>query len=150
MTSFHARLAWIFVRVGAATVVLACLLVACSPAGGPLIHAGTAEAQGGMGALSGTVTLRPLTPAERPGTPSSAPAPGVRIVVSGPDAREIQSTLTDAAGLYRMSLPPGSYQVAVPELPIPQFTKDLPATVSIAGGQESRLDIQIDTGLRAR
>lgn len=103
-----------------------------------------------MGALTGTVTLRPVTPAERPGMASRAPAPGVKIVVSGPDGREIQSMLTDAAGLYRTSLPPGTYQVTIPQLPVPQYTKDLPATVSIVAGQESRLDIQVDTGLRAR
>lgn len=34
--------------------------------------------------------------------------------------------------------------------PIPQRTKDLPATVTIAAGQERRLEIKIDTGRRAR
>lgn len=129
---------------------LAFLLVACSHGGGELTQVSTAEAQSGMGVLTGTVVLWPVTPTERPGMPSTAPAPGVRIVVSGPDGREIQSMLADAAGLYRTSLPPGTYQVTIPQLPIPQRTKDLPATVTIAAGQERRLDIKIDTGLRAR
>jgi hypothetical protein len=100
--------------------------------------------------LTGIVALRPMTPTESPGTASTAPAQGVRIVVTGPDGREVQSMLTDATGLYRMSLPPGSYQVTIPQLPIPQFTKDLPATVTIAASQERRLDIRIDTGIRTR
>jgi hypothetical protein len=58
--------------------------------------------------------------------------------------------LTDAAGLYRTSLPPGTYQVTIPQLPIPQHTKDLPATITIGASQEKRLDIRIDTGLRTR
>jgi len=41
-------------------------------------------------------------------------------------------------------------QVTIPQLPIPQRTEDLPATVTVAAGQERRLDIQIDTGLRDR
>jgi hypothetical protein len=130
--------------------LLAFLLAACAHGGGELTQLSTAEAQSGMGVLTGTVSLRPVTPTERPGMPSTAPAPGVRIVVSGPDGREIQSMLTDAAGLYRTSLPPGTYQVMIPQLPRPQRTKDVPATVTISAGQETRLDIQIDTGLRAR
>ena len=130
--------------------VLVFLLVACAQGGGELNQVSTAEAQGGMGVLTGTVALGPVTPAERPGMPSTAPASGVRIVVSGPDGREIQSMLTDAAGLYRTSLPPGTYQVTIPQLPIPQRTKDLPASVTISAGQDSRLDVKIDTGIRAR
>lgn len=130
--------------------VLAFLLAACAHGGGELAQVRMAEAQSGMGVLTGTVVLWPVTPTERPGMPSTAPAPGVRIVVSGPDGREIQSMLTSAAGLYRTSLPPGPYQVMIPQLPIPQRTKDLPATVTISAGQETRLDIKIDTGLRAR
>lgn len=129
---------------------LAVLLAACAHGGGELTQLRTAEAQSGMGVLTGTVVLWPVTPNERPGMPSTAPASGVRIVVSGPDGREIQSMLTDAAGLYRTNLPPGTYQVTIPQLPIPQRTKDLPATVTISAGQETRLDIRIDTGLRAR
>jgi len=130
--------------------VLVFLLAACAHGGGELTQVSTAEAQSGMGVLTGTVVLGPVTPTERPGMPSTAQAPGVRIVVSGPDGREIESMLTDAAGLYRTSLPPGTYQVTIPQLPRLQRTKDLPATVTIEAGQERRLDIKIDTGLRAR
>jgi hypothetical protein len=146
----ESRLSGRYGKSQAAPWVLALLLAACAHGGGELTQVSTAEAQSGMGELTGTVVLWPVTPAERPGMPSTAPAPGVRIVVSGPDGREVRSMLTDAAGLYRTSLPPATYQVTIPQLPIPQHTKDLPAEVTITAGQERRLDIKIDTGLRAR
>ena len=45
-------------------------------------------------------------------------------------------------------LPPGTYRVEVGPLTGIEFTKDLPATVTVTAGQETRLDVHIDTGLR--
>jgi hypothetical protein len=58
------------------------------------------------------------------------------------------SVVTGADGRYVAVLPPGSYRVAVTSLTGIEFTKDLPATVTVTAGQETRLDVYIDTGLR--
>jgi hypothetical protein len=66
----------------------------------------------------------------------------------GPGAQESRVAVTDQEGHYRLSLPPGSYRVEMGPLPPMQFTKDLPATVTITVGQETRKNIRIDTGMR--
>jgi hypothetical protein len=129
---------------------LAGFLPACAHGAGDVIHARAAELPSGAGALTGTVTLRPTVPAERPGVPSSVAASGVRIVISRQDGRELQSVVTNASGIYRAVLPPGSYQLTIPQLPRPQYTKDLPATITITAGQEARMDIRISTGILGR
>jgi hypothetical protein len=55
---------------------------------------------------------------------------------------------TDGAGVYRLSLPPGTYEVTLGPLPRPEFTKDPPAAVTIVRGRETRQDFRIDTGIR--
>jgi hypothetical protein len=102
-----------------------------------------------MGVLVGQVTRGPLRPVERPGgPPGAAPVPGAKIKITGLGAQESRVAVTDQDGHYRLSLPPGSYRVEMGPLPPMQFTKDLPATVTITPGQETRKDIRIDTGLR--
>ena len=64
------------------------------------------------------------------------------------DGQEVQSVVTDAQGIYRISLPPGTYRVTMEPIPGVGLTKDLPATVTITKGQETLLDIYIDTGIR--
>ena len=129
---------------------LAGFLLVCAQGAGAITPVSAAELPSGSGALSGTVTLGPNVPAERPGVPSSVPAAGVRLVISGLDGRELQSVVTDARGFYRTALPQGSYQLTISQLPMPQYTKDLPTTVTVTAGQESRMDIRINTGLLAR
>jgi hypothetical protein len=144
----------LFLRMTTRKVVpvwaLAGSLLACAQGAGDVTPASAAELPGGAGALTGTVTLGPTVPAERPGVPSSVAASGVRIVISRLDGRELQSVVSDAGGIYRAVLPPGSYQLTIPQLPRPQYTKDLPATVTITAGQEARMDIRINTGILAR
>jgi hypothetical protein len=56
--------------------------------------------------------------------------------------------VTDEAGKYRLSLLPGTYRVEIgPSGPM-AFTKDLPRTITISPGRETRLDISVDIGLR--
>lgn len=102
----------------------------------------------GIGILVGTVTKGPLRPVEAPGQPSEAPAAGVKILIKSPDGREVKSTVTDEHGRYSLSLPPGTYRIEMPSLPKLQFTKDLPVTVTIKEGEEIRINIRIDTGIR--
>jgi len=123
-------------------------------AGGPGLDAGAQSPDGarseraGTGALAGSTMLWPASPVERPGVPTpSGPAPGVKIMIYGPGRREITSVTTNGQGEFRVHLPSGTYLVEM--APDKRgFTKSLPATVTISPGQETRLTILLDTGLR--
>jgi len=103
----------------------------------------------GMGLLVGQVTKGPTCPVEGPGLSCPPqPVPQLTITISSLDGRGMPSVVTGADGRYVAVLPPGSYRVAVTSLTGIEFTKDLPATVTVTAGQETRLDVHIDTGLR--
>jgi len=110
-----------------------------------------------MGALLGRVTKGPLPPVPGggpfppgpvPGGPPPVPVEGARIVVSDLSGRMPRSVVTNDQGFYSISLPPETYRVTMAPLALGGFTKDLPATVTITAGQQTRLDILIDTGIR--
>ena len=108
-----------------------------------------AQALRGMGTLVGRVTMGPMSPVGRSGDPDPpAAVPGARIVISSVEGQAITSVVTDKDGGYRVPLPPGSYRIDMSPLDSGRFTKDLPATITITKGQETRLDIRIDTGIR--
>ncbi len=101
------------------------------------------------GRLTGKITTGPTRPVARTNeTPSSQPVSGVRLVVKTPEGREVGSAVSDKQGAYVLSLPPGTYRVENKPLGPMQFTRDLPANVVVKGGQETRLDVHIDTGIR--
>ena len=103
----------------------------------------------GMGALFGRVTMGPMSPVGRSADPgASAAVPGARIMISSVHGQEITSVVTEADGGYRLRIPPGIYRIDMPPLTGGRFTKDVPTTVTIAEGQQTRLDIRIDTGVR--
>lgn len=103
----------------------------------------------GPGFLTGVVTRGPMSPVQGPGLPAAAaPATGVKLLVYGSQRQEVAAVLTDQAGHYRVKLPPGSYLIEMALEKGRGFTKDLPATVTITRGQETRLNIRIDTGIR--
>ena len=104
-----------------------------------------------LGTLSGTVSRGPLSPMIHPGP--SAPTPeglvaDARIDVSKSTGQLATSTRTDASGRYSVSLPPGTYTVTMPTPQGAMFSRDLPATVTIAAGEQQKLDIRLDTGIR--
>ena len=100
------------------------------------------------GTLVGEVTRGPLSPVEGDDTPSSEVAPGEELLIMTPTGEEVSSVITDDQGLYSINLPPGTYVVDIASIDGIEFTKDLPATVTITEGQETRVDIHIDTGIR--
>jgi hypothetical protein len=103
----------------------------------------------GMSVIFGRVTMGPMSPVEGiEGSRGPAPFSGARIVISGLDGKEIRSAVTDTEGRYNINLPPGTYRVEMAPVGHGRFTKDLPATVTITEGQEARLDILVDTGIR--
>ena len=127
-------------------VVLAIIL--CLPGGGHAKENVRPQAPR-KGALAGRVSLGPVSPVERPGAaPSRLPAPGIKLLIYGPDRQEIAAVTTDKAGQYRVDLPPGAYRLELAPRPGREFTKDLPATVTITPGRETRLDIHLDTRMR--
>lgn len=59
-----------------------------------------------------------------------------------------RTVVTDDRGAYHVNLPAGTYRIEMAPLTQGMFTKDLPATVTITEGKETRLDILVDTGIR--
>lgn len=104
------------------------------------------------GTLEGHVTIGPLVPVVRQGEPEPTPAPEVyaarEIVIYAQDGQtEITRAQIDPHGNYRLTLPVGMYVVDINHLGIDQGI-GLPQTVEITSQQVTRLDIEIDTGIR--
>jgi len=104
------------------------------------------------GTLEGHVTIGPLVPVMREGELEPTPAPEVyasrQIVIYAQDGRtEITRVQIDAKGNYRVTLPVGTYVVDINRIGIDRGI-DLPKTVEIVSGQVTRLDVEIDTGIR--
>jgi len=104
------------------------------------------------GVLAGHVTIGPLVPVVREGVPEPTPAPGVyaarQIVIFQPDGqKEVARADIDASGDYRIELPVGTYVVDINHGGI-DTAKGLPAEIAIEVNQLTRLDIDIDTGIR--
>ena len=136
-------------RINLTLICLALLVGLLSLAGSGQAAGGAEPPSAGMGTLTGLVTRWPTSPVQGPGLPpAAAPAPGVKLVVYGPGRQEVATVLTGQAGQYRLNLPPGSYLIEMAPEKGRGFTKDLPATVTITQGQETRLNIRIDTGIR--
>ncbi|NIM94130.1 MAG: hypothetical protein GTO18_10520 [Anaerolineales bacterium] len=122
------------------TVIFLFLSAACSP---------TTEE---TGILEGHVTIGPLVPVVREGVPEPTPAPEVfaarKVVVYREDnGKEVARLDIDADGNYRGVLPVGTYVVDINHQGI-DFAKGFPIVVEIRSGQVTRLDVDIDTGIR--
>jgi len=100
------------------------------------------------GTLGGTVMRGPTCPAQRPGEVCVAPAAGIKIAVMNPSGEPVAGAVSDNQGAYNLILPPGSYRITTGPLDGMEFTRDLPAEITIHAGQRTRFDIQIDTGIR--
>jgi Carboxypeptidase regulatory-like domain len=125
------------------------IMFAAACAGGPDSITGVSQSQAGRGTLGGSVTRGPLSPVEGiPGGRKSEVVAGFRIVISGLDGRQVESVVTNNQGQYRANLLAGTYRVSAGALPRGSTTRELPATVTVKDGQETRLDIRIDTGIR--
>ena len=76
------------------------------------------------------------------------PAGDVTLIIFNTANEEVGVVSTNDQGLFRISLPEGTYRVEVGPLPGIEFTKDLPATVMITAAKKTHLSIHIDTGIR--
>jgi hypothetical protein len=128
-------------------LLLETIVAGCSNDQGAATPKGKEKKAGGI--LAGRVLRGPMCPVQTPDRPCPPePASGVKLVILTQTGQEIRSVLTNDEGRYSVSLPPGTYRVEMGPLRGIEFTPDLPATVSIAEGQEMRKDILIDTGIR--
>lgn len=104
------------------------------------------------GVLEGRVTVGPLSPVVQEGVPEPTPAPEVyadrKIVIYAEDGQqEITRVDIDGSGNYRVTLPAGVYVVDINHLGV-DLAKGLPQQVEIKSQQTTRLDVDIDTGIR--
>lgn len=117
-----------------------------------VLISGCAVVDNGTGTLQGHVTIGPLVPVVREGEPEPTPAPEVyasrQLVIYAKDGRtEITRVQIDAEGNYRVELPVGTYVVDINRVGIDRGI-DLPTKVEILSGATTRLDVEIDTGIR--
>ncbi|MEW6402540.1 MAG: hypothetical protein AB1649_12125 [Chloroflexota bacterium] len=104
------------------------------------------------GVLEGHVTVGPLSPVVQAGVPEPTPAPEVyaerKIVIYAEDGQqEVTRVDIDGSGNYRVTLPVGVYGVDINHLGV-DLAKGLPRRVEIKPQQTTRLDVNIDTGIR--
>jgi len=129
-----------------------CVLMA-----GAIAVAGCTREPAGVGAppatygkLAGRVTRGPTSPVSGSGikAPPAAPVGGAELRIFDSKRAIVATARADADGFYRLSLPPGIYRVERGG----GFTgaaRNLPTIVAISPGGETRLDVWVDTGIRA-
>lgn len=126
-----------------------CILEATYPdAGGKCIKDDQAKLKG---FLSGVVSIGPNCPVEREGvvcTPSPEAYTAREFIVLDGNKKEVIRFHADTNGKYFISLLPGTYIVESANIGMGYMGKDLPATVMIKAGQDTVLNIDIDTGIR--
>lgn len=104
------------------------------------------------GIIEGHVTIGPLMPVIREGEAEPTPAPEVyaarEVILFEKDGRtEFQRLKIDANGNYRAEVPVGRYVVDINHTGI-DTAANLPQEIEIVSQEVTRLDIDIDTGIR--
>ena len=107
---------------------------------------------GADGVLEGKVTVGPLVPVERAGAPTPTPPPEVfnsraLEVFKGDGKTLVKRVPFQADGTYRVELPPGTYVVDIEHTGI-DHAAGLPVRVVIHSNEVTRIDVDIDTGIR--
>ena len=121
-------------------VAVAGLLAACGPAQSPVASP--------LGGISGIAQAGPTCPVERPGDPACAPRPvaGATILIRDATGSDVATIVTDAAGRFRVALPPGVYTVI--GQPVEGLMgKPGPLEVAVAEG-DTTVELSYDTGIR--
>jgi hypothetical protein len=120
---------------------------------GSAVPAGILPGGGGPGVgptgISGTVTAGPTCPVQQPGDPNCKPRPvaGASIIVRDATGSVVASAQSDAAGLFTVGLPPGSYTVESQPL-AGLMSAPSPISVTVIANAQTRADLQYDTGIR--
>jgi hypothetical protein len=107
----------------------------------------------GEGMLKGHVDIGPLQPVQRVGQPEPTPSAEVYaawwiVVFSKDGTKEIADATINSAGMYEISLLPGTYLVAGRPASGTGFVGQAKQPVEIYKGETTFLDISIDTGIR--
>jgi hypothetical protein len=101
------------------------------------------------GTLAGRITRGPTSPVSRPGAPSSpVPVAGAELKIVNLKGAVVATARADGNGLYRVALPAGNYRVER-SAGFSGVARNLPAMVAINPGGQTRLDVWVDTGIRA-
>jgi hypothetical protein len=104
---------------------------------------------GSYGILTGGITRRPMSGESRPAAPSSAsPVAGAELKIFDFKGALVATARTNGSGLYRATLPPGNYRVGR-GAGFLGGARNLPAIVAISPGGQTRLDIWVDSEVRA-
>lgn len=95
--------------------------------------------------ITGTITLGPITPVCKIGTPCDKPYQGT-VIVKTMDGKEITQFTSSGDGLFTVALQPGTYWLtSVNTMARPHMQ---PQQVVVNNGQLTTLHIQFDTGIR--
>jgi len=137
------------VLVGLGLVVVASCALSALPEAGA---AATPIARS-FGYLEGQATIGPLTPVERVDMPAPTPSPQVcravgLLIVRADGTAEVKRLTLEADCSYGLPLETGTYTVRLNSTSGVQFSKDLPRTITIDSGRNTRLDFHLDTGIR--
>lgn len=103
------------------------------------------------GLLYGTVTIGPNCPVEQQGQPCPPPPEAYamrKVLVYDQIGKQLLFTVDiDSHGGYQALLLPGRYTIDFKRIGIDR-TSGVPAVVTITASTDTRLDINVDTGLR--
>jgi hypothetical protein len=103
------------------------------------------------GILQGKVTIGPLVPVEQEGVTYEVPCEVYvlrKVVIYKNNGSDLVKEVDiDCDGRYRVELSPGTYIVDINHAGIDN-SSDVPSEVEIISQQTTRLDIDIDTGIR--
>lgn len=95
--------------------------------------------------VTGTVVAGPISPVARPGVPTTRPVPGATVeALRGTEVMAV--ALTDAAGRFRLTLPPGTYLILAKADRYLEKRKS--QTVALSAGETLKVSFVIDTGIR--
>jgi hypothetical protein len=107
--------------------------------------AGTSSVSG----IGGEITAGPTCPVERPGDSACGPRPvtGAVLVVKDGSGQEVARFTTDASGLFRIDLAPGTYTMAAQPVAGILGTPG-PQQVTVSDGKLTTATLGYDTGIR--
>jgi hypothetical protein len=131
---------------------LLCVVIAAALAIAGCTHADgrSDQSTASYGTLAGRIVRGPTSPVSGPAikAPPSAPLAGAELRIFDSKGTVVATARTGADGLYRLTLPPGNYRVER-GTGFSGAARNLPAMVAISPGGETRLDIWVDSGIRA-
>ncbi len=103
------------------------------------------------GRLAGLVTIGPNCPVEQVGQPCPTPPSAYSLrkilVFDETRSRQLFTVDIDSRGLYAIDLVPGTYVIDIKGVGLDR-SSDVPKTITIKANLVTRVDINIDTGLR--